>query len=50
MPQAYQPIIRGIQAVGQVKVLYRYNLSKDGGKNFYMPINLLSVVYKRLVK
>lgn len=46
MPQAYQPIIRGIQAVGQVKVLYRYNLSKDGGKNFYMPIpeNLIKIL------
>lgn len=45
MPQAYQPIIRGIQAVGQVKVLYRYNLSDDGGQNFYMPIpdNLIKI-------
>lgn len=38
MANAYQPIIRGIQAVGQVKVLYRYNLSDDGGQNFYMPV------------
>lgn len=45
MPQAYQPIIRGIQAVGQVKVKYRYNLSDDGGQNFYMPIpeNLIKI-------
>lgn len=45
MAEAYQPIIRGIQAVGQVKVLYRFNLT-DNGQQFYMPIpeNLIQIL------
>ena len=45
MADAYQPIIRGIQAVGQVKVLYRYNLT-DNGTQFYMPVptNLIQIL------
>lgn len=45
MAKAYQPIIRGIQAVGQVKVLYRYNLT-DNGTQFYMPVptNLIQIL------
>ena len=45
MADAYQPIIRGIQAVGQVKVLYRYNLTENGTE-FYMPVptNLIQIL------
>ena len=45
MADAYQPIIRGIQAVGQVKVLYRYNLTDDRTQ-FYMPVptNLIQIL------
>lgn len=35
--QYFQPIIRGIQNVGSVQILYRYNFTPDGD-NFYLPI------------
>lgn len=34
--QYFQPIIRGIQNVGSVQILYRYNFKS--GDNFYLPI------------
>lgn len=45
MADAYQPIIRGVQAVGQVKILYRYNLTDDGTQ-FYMPVptNIIQIL------
>ena len=33
----FQPIIRGIQNVGSVQILYRYNF-KDTDENYYLPI------------
>lgn len=33
----FQPIIRGIQNVGSVQILYRYNFKNTDG-NFYLPI------------